>query len=104
IWGPDADQWKPERWLSPLPENVAAAHIPGIYANMLTFIGGGRACIGFKFSLLEIKVVLSQLLPVFRFAPPAKKEIFWRFGGIITPSVIGATSPKPTLPLTVSLV
>ncbi|KAI0318183.1 cytochrome P450 [Amylostereum chailletii] len=103
IWGPDADQWKPERWLTPLPESVAASHIPGIYANQLTFIGGGRACIGFKFSLLEMKVVLSQLLPVFRFAP-AKTEIFWRFGSIVTPSVVGATSPKPFLPLEVSLV
>ncbi|KAI0318198.1 cytochrome P450 [Amylostereum chailletii] len=103
IWGPDADQWKPERWLRPLPESVAASHIPGVYANQMTFIGGGRACIGFKFSLLEMKVVLSQLLPVFRFAPP-KKEIFWRFGVITTPSVVGSTSPKPYLPLTVSLV
>ena len=44
IWGPDADEWKPERWLKPLPETVTDAKIPGVYANLMTFLGGGRAC------------------------------------------------------------
>lgn len=34
IWGTDAAQWKPERWLSPLPESVTNARVPGIYSNM----------------------------------------------------------------------
>jgi len=34
IWGEDAAEWKPERWLSPLPSSVQDARIPGIYANM----------------------------------------------------------------------
>ena len=29
IWGEDADEWKPERWLQPLPASVTDAHIPG---------------------------------------------------------------------------
>lgn len=33
IWGPDAHEWKPERWLSPLPESVVNARIPGVYSN-----------------------------------------------------------------------
>jgi Cytochrome P450 len=33
IWGDDAAEWKPERWLSPLPESVEAAKIQGVYAN-----------------------------------------------------------------------
>lgn len=34
IWGEDAHQWKPERWLSPLPESVTDARVPGVYSNM----------------------------------------------------------------------
>ncbi|KAJ7494606.1 cytochrome P450 [Mycena galericulata] len=44
IWGSDSLEWKPERWLSPLPKTVTDAHIPGIYSNLMTFNGGGRAC------------------------------------------------------------
>ena len=34
IWGEDALEWKPERWLSPLPQAVSDAHIPGVYSNL----------------------------------------------------------------------
>ena len=42
IWGDDAHEWKPERWLgqSPHPD----ARIPGVYGNILTFAGGARSC------------------------------------------------------------
>ncbi|KAI0321401.1 cytochrome P450 [Amylostereum chailletii] len=101
IWGADALEWKPERWLRPLPESVTNARIPGVYSNMLTFLGGGRACIGFKFSQLEMKVVLSQLVHTFRFSL-SKHEIEWNFGGIVFPTVKGG-SEDPHLPLIVSL-
>ena len=44
LWGEDALEWKPERWLKPLPDEVIQARVPGVYSNMLTFLGGGRAC------------------------------------------------------------
>ena len=34
IWGEDAEEWKPERWLNPLPESVSKAHLPGVYSSM----------------------------------------------------------------------
>jgi cytochrome P450 len=34
IWGPDAEEWKPERWLQPLPKSVAEARLPGVYSSM----------------------------------------------------------------------
>ena len=34
LWGEDAKEWKPERWLSALPETVADAKMPGVYSNL----------------------------------------------------------------------
>lgn len=34
IWGEDAEEWKPERWLNPLPQSVTEAHLPGVYSSM----------------------------------------------------------------------
>ncbi len=34
IWGEDALEWKPERWLKPLPASVTDAKIPGVYSNL----------------------------------------------------------------------
>ena len=34
IWGEDAREWKPERWLAPLPAAVEYARIPGVYGNL----------------------------------------------------------------------
>ena len=34
LWGEDAREWKPERWLQPLPHTVEEARIPGIYSNL----------------------------------------------------------------------
>ncbi|KAI0056932.1 cytochrome P450 [Artomyces pyxidatus] len=98
MWGPDADEWKPERWLAPLPDSVTDAHIPGVYSNLFTFLSGSRSCIGFKQAELEIKVVLSQILRNFRFSE-AKTEVVWRLGPVITPSVNTPAGIKFGLPL-----
>ena len=34
IWGEDAEEWKPERWLAPLPAALEDARIPGVYSNL----------------------------------------------------------------------
>lgn len=101
IWGDDADEWKPERWMKPLPASVASAHLPGVYASMMTFIGGGRACIGFKFAEMELKLALSVLLETFVFSP-GSKEIEWMMAGLQSPVVKGSDDITPQLPLKVS--
>ncbi|KAJ2923123.1 hypothetical protein H1R20_g13971, partial [Candolleomyces eurysporus] len=64
IWGEDSLKLRPERWESP-PEGASA--IPGVWGNMLTFIGGPRACIGYRFSLVEMKALLFTLVRAFEF-------------------------------------
>ncbi|KAI0314380.1 cytochrome P450 [Amylostereum chailletii] len=101
IWGPDAAEWKPERWLSPSTE--VKVQVPGVYANTLTFLGGGRSCIGMNFALLEIKVVMAQLISVFRFTP-SDKEIAWQTGSVVSPMVKDSADDKTCLPVIMSLV
>ncbi|KAF8802406.1 cytochrome P450 [Phlegmacium glaucopus] len=64
IWGEDSAEFKPERWAN-IPD--VAASVPGVWSNILTFIGGPRACIGYRFSLLEIKTLLFTLVRAFEF-------------------------------------
>ncbi|KAF9463000.1 cytochrome P450 [Collybia nuda] len=66
LWGEDALEFRPERWATP---PASARAIPGLYAHTLTFLngnpsptGGNRACIGWRFALLEIKIFLYVLL------------------------------------------
>ncbi|KZV60392.1 cytochrome P450 [Peniophora sp. CONT] len=105
IWGADALEWKPERWLSPLPQSVQDARIPGVYSNTMTFSGGARACIGFKFSLLEMKSVLAQFIPSFEFRPSEEHTVSWWFGGITSPVIVETSqSYQAKLPLRVTCI
>ncbi|KAF8953061.1 cytochrome P450 [Flammula alnicola] len=74
IWGEDALEFKPERW-EKTPE--AATTIPGVWGNMMSFLGGPRACIGYRFSLVEMKALLFTLIRAFEFelAVPASDII-----------------------------
>jgi cytochrome P450 len=38
LWGPDSIEWKPDRWLSPLPDAVVEAQIPGVYSHLYVVI------------------------------------------------------------------
>ncbi|KAI0737451.1 cytochrome P450 [Daedaleopsis nitida] len=100
LWGEDAHEWKPERWLAPLPQTVEDARIPGVYSNLMSFHGGGRSCIGFKYAQLELKVMLAVLLTSFCFEM-SDKPIVWNYAGVAYPT-IGKTSTKPEMPLRVS--
>ncbi|KAF7347085.1 Cytochrome P450 [Mycena venus] len=96
IWGDDALEFKPDRWQNG-KAGAQTERLCGIYGNMMTFLGGGRSCLGFQFALLEIKVIMSVLLRSFTFSP-ADDSIKWKMSGMIAvPSVEG----KVELPLMV---
>ncbi|KAF7297536.1 hypothetical protein MIND_00987800 [Mycena indigotica] len=65
-WGEDALEFKPDRW-DHIPE--AASAVPGVWANLFTFFAGPHNCIGFRFSLAELKAILFTLLRAFEFSP-----------------------------------
>ncbi|KAI0333049.1 cytochrome P450 [Cubamyces sp. BRFM 1775] len=100
LWGPDAYEWKPERWLQPAPHTLEDARIPGVYSHLMTFSGGSRSCIGFKFSQLEMKVVLSLLVSSFKFEL-TDKPISWNTSGVSYPTM-SEDSDKPEMLLKVT--
>ncbi|KAH0833223.1 cytochrome P450 [Lanmaoa asiatica] len=137
IWGEDALEWRPERWLNAAGKRVQLGRdesgesnlfastektpgakgrmkYPGVYASMMTFLGGGRACIGFKFAEMEIskprshvmlcvksdthsitsEQVVTTLISRIHFALPSVpdgngnvKEIYWKINGLQVPVV-----------------
>lgn len=34
VWGEDAEEWKPERWLGNSLDEVAKERLPGVYSSM----------------------------------------------------------------------
>ena len=71
IWGPDAAEFNPDRYSKPALEQTN--QVPGVWGNLLTFLGGTRNCIGYRFALVEIKVILFVLLRSFEFQELASK-------------------------------
>jgi cytochrome P450 len=86
LWGEDAGEFMPERWEA-VPEAVSG--IPGVWGNMLTFLGGPHACIGYRFTLAEMKAILYSLIRAFEFelAVPADK-ISKKTSGIVQRPVV----------------
>ncbi len=72
LWGDDALEWKPERWMGELPRELLEARVPGVYSHLyeirsfiaagrkltsdpnfrMTFSAGGRSCMSVS-SILE---------------------------------------------------
>lgn len=69
LWGQDADEWKPERWLNRRPG-----------WEYLPFNGGPRICIGQQFALTEAGYVTVRLLQRFdeldgQYLPPLRNGL-----------------------------
>ncbi|KAI0267407.1 cytochrome P450 [Gloeopeniophorella convolvens] len=101
IWGADADEFKPERWES-IPE--AAKAIPGVYSNLLTFISGAHACIGYRFSLIEMKATLFTFIRTFDFELKVPASGIIRKTMIVGRPLLASDPDKgPQLPVIVRL-
>ncbi|GLD91791.1 hypothetical protein PINS_up000324 [Pythium insidiosum] len=61
IWGDDASEFKPERWIDASTGKLT----PVSPSKYLIFNAGPRYCLGAKLAMLEIKVLLSAILSKF---------------------------------------
>ncbi|KAG1729407.1 cytochrome P450 [Suillus lakei] len=90
IWGPDAKEFKPDRWLTEDGISGKAKEVQG-HRHLLTFVDGPRTCLGKDFAITEFKTVLSVLVKNFVFemrdGPDTQVEI--AMGILPRPRVVG---------------
>ncbi|XP_062563665.1 cytochrome P450 4C1-like [Armigeres subalbatus] len=67
LWGPDADCFNPERFS---PEESAGRH-PFAF---LAFSGGSRNCLGIRYAMISMKVMMVYLMKSFRFKTSIREE------------------------------
>jgi len=101
VWGPDAYEFRPERWLNvrEKPESPV-----GVYGNLVTFSGGNRSCIGWRFAVIELHTFMVTLVRQFDFSPAGDgREIRnIRPPGNIVPVVAGEEHKGPQMWLKVT--
>ncbi|KAF7790145.1 hypothetical protein EIP86_001097 [Pleurotus ostreatoroseus] len=102
VWGEDAQEFNPMRWIdNPTEKEVKV----GVYSNLMTFSGGIRSCIGWRFTLLETLSLLVELIENFRFSLSSEEAEIMRVpAGIMIPMVRGRMGEGTQMPLHVSLV
>jgi len=100
VWGPDAMEFRPERWLEASSEKTETPL--GVYGNLLTFSAGERSCIGWRFAVAEIQSFLITLVREFSFSVPEGRNVRTIRPGILVPMVIGEEDKGPQLPLTIT--
>ncbi|KAJ7265820.1 cytochrome P450, partial [Mycena rebaudengoi] len=77
-WGSDAQKFRPSRWLD---GTVHQGDAVGPYANLLSFLGGPRTCLGF----LEMQATLCELIGKFSFSLPVDHVFRCRFAAALQP-------------------
>ncbi|KAF8491338.1 cytochrome P450 [Russula emetica] len=101
VWGEDANEFRPERW-DDTPDAVNG--LPSVYGHLMTFIAGTHACIGYRFSVTEIKALLFTLVRTFEFELALEPEDIIRKTGIVGRPIIASNpSAGPQLPLLIRL-
>ncbi|KAG9014259.1 hypothetical protein FRB94_013569 [Tulasnella sp. JGI-2019a] len=116
VWGPDSDEFKPERWLAAVPGfDISSLDLKGVsplpLASSLSngwngldmFLEGPRVCIGMRLALFEMKVMLSTLIKAFEFLPVEGPDgkIETMFSCTLQPFIAGRLDEGVKIPLRV---
>ncbi|KAF8633415.1 hypothetical protein AX17_004586 [Amanita inopinata Kibby_2008] len=102
IFGDDAHTFNPERWLR--EDGVKKAVSIGVYSNLLSFSGGVRSCIGWRFAVLELQTFLVKLINDFEFSLTEEARRVRREPCLVmVPTVEGEVDKGAQLPLMVQV-
>ncbi|KAJ7032949.1 cytochrome P450 [Mycena alexandri] len=91
-WGPDAGEFNPSRWLDGKTYKGEAV---GPYANLLSFLGGPRVCLGWRFAILEMQVFLCELVGKFSFALSENDPVQTSFASTLLPTTVDGEKGAP---------
>ncbi|KAF9067245.1 cytochrome P450 [Rhodocollybia butyracea] len=99
VWGNNADEFIPERWIEPggVPPADRLPHGP--WSGVSSFSDGPRNCIGYRLGLVELKIMVAALVRSFEFECTEAKIVQY-----IAPSLQPFADGKAaSMPLKVSL-
>ncbi|KAJ7056137.1 cytochrome P450 [Mycena amicta] len=82
-WGADADTFDPSRWIE---GRVPQGDAIGPYANLLAFSSGPHHCLGWRFAILEMQVIICELIRNFTFSAAADEIMMRRFPSLLMPT------------------
>ncbi|KAJ7479483.1 cytochrome P450 [Mycena latifolia] len=99
-WGKDAHEFNPFRWLGGASYQGEAL---GPYANLsvnqfisrLSFFGGPRTCLGWRFAILEMQVIFCELVGKFSFSEQVNEAVRPRYINNIMPAVASGERAMP---------
>ena len=69
LWGPDALEFRPERWLDAAGERFVGGGGAASNYGFMTFLHGPRSCIGQQFAKAELACLLACWVGRLRFEP-----------------------------------
>ncbi|KAH9975382.1 cytochrome P450 [Lactifluus volemus] len=102
-WGDDADVWRPSRWFDGTVKSPGGNI--GVWANLMSFGAGHRACLGWRFAITEIQAFLYELLSDLQFETTERTARIRRENCLVMlPMVEGEVQKGNQLPLRISLV
>ncbi|RLN73371.1 hypothetical protein BBJ28_00012984 [Nothophytophthora sp. Chile5] len=76
VWGPDAKEYKPERWLDPDTGKLIAV---SPYKFTL-FSAGPRVCLGAKLAMMEMKITAASVLSKYHLTVVPGQDVTYRLG------------------------
>ncbi|KZO94484.1 cytochrome P450 [Calocera viscosa TUFC12733] len=84
VWGPDANAFRPERWLvNDMSKVPSEDQCGGPYANVTNFGGGPKACIGWRYALIEMQIFVAMIVRQFELSISIPDYEMWREGAFI---------------------
>ncbi|KAH8103445.1 cytochrome P450 [Cristinia sonorae] len=100
IWGEDAHEFNPDRWLNKPDKRETSV---GVYSNLLTFSGGVRGCIGWRFAIYEVQAFMIELISNFEFSMTDEAKKIRREACLVMAPVVNDVSEGAQMPLRVSV-